>query len=266
MTTILDRSGIVNGDLWGQRAADWANIQEPTLVEVYDQVFSRAGVNAGTEYLDLACGLGLAVAKAVARGANVTGLEASQALLDVARARLPGTSFHTGKLEELPFDSGRFDVVTSFNGIQYAAHPVRALIEAKRVTKPSGIVAIVTWGEPDDMDAASVIAALKPLLPPPPLGAPGPFALSNKTVLRQFAAEGGLIALEVFDVNCPWVYPDLETAVKGLSSSGVAAKAIMKVGSEAVDEAHAAALTPFEQADGSIKVGATFRVLLARSR
>lgn len=85
-------------------------------------------------------------------------------------------------------------------------------------------------------------------LPPngAPPGAPGPFALSNADTPRQFAQDGGLDTCDVIDVECPWLYPDIETALKGLSSSGVAAKAIMAVGQAAVDEAHAGAIGPYE--------------------
>jgi hypothetical protein len=71
------------------------------------------------------------------------------------------------------------------------------------------------------MEAASLIAALRPLLLPPPPGALGPFVLSDEPALRQFAAEAGLSPVAVFDVACPFVYSDQITAVRGLNSSGV---------------------------------------------
>ena len=263
MRDVLKPSGTVNGDLWGRKAADWAAYQEGTIAGVFDEVLTRTGVRENTHYLDLGCGAGLAATKASAKGADVTGLDASKALLEIARSRLPGVRFHQGDLEELPFKSNQFDVVTSFNAIQYAANPVRAAAEAARVTAPGGMVAVVTWGEPEGMEAAGIVAALKPLLPPPPPGAPGPFALSNVDRLRQFAKEGGLEATDVIDVECPWLYPDAETALKGLSSSGVAAKGIMTVGQAAVDQAYANAIAPFRKTDGSFRIGATFKVLLA---
>lgn len=263
MNDMTKRSGAVNGELWGKNAADWAAHQEARIAGVFDTVLARTGVKEGTKYLDLGCGAGLAAAKASAKGADVSGLDASEPLLEIAQSRLPGGRFHLGDLEELPFKSNQFDVVTSFNAIQYAANPVRALVEASRVTVPGGVVAVVTWGEPEGMEAAAIVAALKPLLPPPPPGAPGPFALSNADTLRQFAKDGGLEADDVIDLECPWFYPDVETAIKALSSSGVAAKAIMAVGQAAVDEAHANAVAPYKQADGSVRFGSTFRVLLA---
>jgi hypothetical protein len=115
------------------------------------------------------------------------------------------------------------------------------------------------------MEAASLVAALKPLLPPPPSGAPGPFALSDETALRGFADEAALEPLKVFDVDAPWHYADLPTALRGLRSSGVAARAIENSSAQAVDEVHTKALIPFRQPDGTYKVGATFRCLVTRA-
>lgn len=103
------------------------------------------------------------------------------------------------------------------------------------------------------------------LLPPPPPGSPGPFALSDETALRSFAAAAALEPLDVFDVDSPWHYADLPTALRGLRSSGVAARAIENSSAQAVDEAHTKALMPFRHPDGSYKVGATFRCLVTRA-
>ena len=266
MTTNTTQTHQINGQLWGQRAADWAAYQEVYMAPVFNTVLKRTNVGEGTLYLDIGCGSGLAAAKASANGAKVTGLDASAGLLEIAISRLPGADFHIGDLEELPFENDRFDVVTGFNSFQYAGSPTNALQEAARVTAPGGVIAIVTWGEPDGMDAAQIVSAVKPLLPPPLPGAPGPFALSDEGTLRQFAIDGGLEPQEVFDVDSPWLYPDKVTALKGLSSSGVAAKAIGLAGQKAVDNAYAAAIAPYRQADGSFHIGATFRVLLAHPK
>ena len=264
MDQTIARTGTVNGRLWGHAVNDWAKRQEATLDPVFEEVLKRTQVGVGTRYLDLGCGAGKAAAMAIARGATVTGLDASEQMLQIARSRAPQAVFDQADLEDLPYDDAAFDVVTAFNAIQYAATPSNALHEAGRVTTPSGTVAVVTWGQPDGMEAAQLLAALKPLLPPPPPGAPGPFALSDEERLRDFAREGGLDALDVFDVESPWNYPDEKTALSGLRSSGVACKAIEHSGKDRVDAAHAAALAPFRRQDGSFVIGASFRVLLAR--
>jgi hypothetical protein len=108
------------------------------------------------------------------------------------------------------------------------------------------------------------MAALRPLLPPPPPGAPGPFALSNESALRQFAADAGLKPVEVFDVDSPFVYVDEATATRGLNSAGVAVRAMENSSEQAVTEAHAKAIAPSRQPDGSYRIKATFRCLLAQ--
>ncbi|MDK3020394.1 class I SAM-dependent methyltransferase [Pseudodonghicola flavimaris] len=262
MGAMEELSGKENGDLWGHAARNWAEAQEQTLAPVFDEVLRRT-VKPSTSYLDLGCGAGMALAKARALGAAVAGLDASAALLDIARERVPSAELYLGDLEALPFADASFDVVTGFNSFQYAANPVRALEEAARVARPGATIVIVTWGEPEGMDAAQVVSAMKLVLPPPPQGAPGPFALSASERLQAFAEAGGLEPYEILDIESPWIYPDRETALRGLSSSGVAARAIRYSGQEAVDAAHAAAIAPFRQPDGSYRIGARFKAMCA---
>ena len=258
-------SSAVNGRLWGSAAADWAEIQEMTCLPVYRAVFDRVELAPGVKYLDVGCGAGLAVQTAAERGAVVSGVDAAEKLLEIARARVMEGDFHVGELEKLPFVDDTFDVVTGFNSFQYATRPGVALGEARRVTKPGGMVVVMTWGEPEGMEAASLVAALRPLLPPPLPGAPGPFALSNEAALRAFAEGAGLEPVEMFDVESPWVYASLGIALRGLRSSGVAARAMEHSSAEAVDAAHEKALAPFRREDGSYAVGARFRCLVTRA-
>lgn len=262
-TVKTKRTGEANGRIWGLRAADWANIQEPQCAPAYHAVFEKGEVGARTRLLDAGCGAGMALELAAQLGAVVSGFDASDALLDIARTRLPGVSFTQGDLEGLPYEDNTFDIVTGFNSFQFAADPVAALQQARRVTKPGGRVFVMTWGEPAGMEAAALVAALKPLLPPPPPGAGGPFALSESGKLEELATSAGLTPRDVFDVQAPWHYPDLKTAQTGLGSSGVAAKAAEISGQDALDAAHASALAPFRQADGSYTINAAFRVLMA---
>ena len=260
------RTASHNGRLWGERADDWANIQEGQFKAAYDAVFDACNVGVETRYCDVGCGAGMAALMAHQRGAMVAGLDASDNLLAIARTRVPQADMRAGDLEELPFPDGSFDLVTGFNSFQYAGNPVVALAEAKRVAKPvSGRVVIMTWGPPEGMEAAALVAALKPLLPPSPPGAPGPFALSDELALRSFAESAGLRFLQVADVACHWHYPDLQTAVRGLCSSGVAIRAAEHSGEKALNEATAEALAPFRAKDGTFLMAASFRWLLAAS-
>jgi hypothetical protein len=65
-------------------------------------------------------------------------------------------------------------------------------------------------------------------------------------------------------VENPFVYADEATAIRGWNSAGVAARAMENSSEQAVSEAHAKAIAPFRQSDGSYRLRATFRCLLAR--
>jgi ubiquinone/menaquinone biosynthesis C-methylase UbiE len=70
------------------------------------------------------------------RGLQPFGLDASEALIELARARLPEADLHVGDMEALPYDDDTFDLVTGFNSFFFANDMVVALREARRVAKP----------------------------------------------------------------------------------------------------------------------------------
>lgn len=256
-------SSSVNGPLWGARARDFADLQEMQVRPVYDATLEKAGVGPGTRYLDVGCGPGGVARLAADRGARVAGLDASDAMIAIARERTPDGEFYVGDMEALPFADAAFDVVTGFNAFQYAANPTVALREAGRVTKPGGWIIVMTWAPPERTEATALVAALAPVLPPPAPGVQGPFALSDEATLRAFVADAGLEPIGVFDVDCRWAYPDEAIALRACNSSGGATRAIEHSGEAAVTAAHRRALAPFRQADGRYVIGASFRCLLA---
>ncbi|MGH9306573.1 MAG: class I SAM-dependent methyltransferase [Acidimicrobiales bacterium] len=86
-------------------------MNEPYARAANDLIFDRVEVGAGTRYLDIACGSGLASSTARRRGAEVAGLDASEALIQIARARTPDGDFRVGDMFDLPFVPDSFDVV-----------------------------------------------------------------------------------------------------------------------------------------------------------
>jgi len=257
------KTGETNARLWGARARDWADQQEAHVRPAYVAVMERF-VEPGSNVLDVGCGSGYAAQIAAEKGASVYGIDAAEPMIVIARTRVPDGDFRVGDLEDLPYPDAQFDLVTGFNAFQYAGNPVRALAEARRVSKPDAHIVIVTWGPPENMPAASLVKALGPLLPPPPPGAPGPFALSDETALRALASQAGLTPLEILDVDCPFAYRNLDAALAGLGSSGVAERARNHSGQDAVDDAHKKVLASFRRPDGSYHIGAVFRCLIAR--
>lgn len=253
----------VQGALWGAAAEDWSQLVEPMSTPLYEAVLDAVGVSAGTVLLDAGCGSGLALQLARRRGAEVKGLDASAALLEVARARVPDGDIRQGELEALPFADGSASAVTAFNSVQYAADPVAALRELARVAATGAPVGVVTWGAPERCDTRTVLAALGALLPPPPPGAGGPFALSAQGALEELLADAGLEPKHAEEVAVPFVFGDLDTAVRGHLSSGPARRAIEVAGQRVVEDAIRSALGSSIQPDGTSRHENAFRYVVA---
>jgi cyclopropane fatty-acyl-phospholipid synthase-like methyltransferase len=83
-------SAQIQGQLWGARAREWAELQESSFRELYDAAFNAAKIGAGSAMLDVGCGAGLALQMAQARGAKVSGVDAAPSLADIAKSALSG--------------------------------------------------------------------------------------------------------------------------------------------------------------------------------
>lgn len=117
-----------------------------------------ARVKIGERALDVCCGTG-DVAFALARaGAEVTGFDFSEPMLEVARRRALAISnskfqmpnFQQGDALNLPFPDASFDVVTISYGLRNLAEFDRGLRELTRVLRPGGRLLVLDFGKPDN--------------------------------------------------------------------------------------------------------------------
>jgi SAM-dependent methyltransferase len=105
------------------------------------------GVRRDARWLDVGCGTG-ALTDAimdVAWPGEVTGLDASEAFLEVARRKVPGAHFEVGDATALPFPDQSFEAAVSSLLIAYLDDPAAALRELVRVTAPGGVVGVMVW-------------------------------------------------------------------------------------------------------------------------
>ena len=257
-------SRIIQAKLWGQHPGDWADIQEPTGRAGYESVLDTIPLNKDTRLLDIGCGTGYFCSLAEKAGAgHISGIDATPEFIKEASRRVPAVAFLIGDMEDLPYENTSFDVVCGFNSFQYAADTKNALLEVYRVLKVGGKLAAMIWGNKEDCEAASYLKALGSLLPPPPPGAGGPFALTEENRLEHLMEAAGFTLYSVADIPAVWTYPDPATALKGLLSAGPAAKAIEHSGFEKVYRTVEDAIQPYLQSDGRLVLRNKFRVAIA---
>jgi ArsR family transcriptional regulator len=98
--------------------------------------------------LDVGCGRGQILKLLASRATRAVGVDIDEKARELARAELmiagvPGCSLRKGDMYRLPFDDHEFDTIILDDVLVNAEHPVRALIEARRLLKPGGRVLLL---------------------------------------------------------------------------------------------------------------------------
>jgi SAM-dependent methyltransferase len=249
--------------LWSAAPRDWADIAEPANHLLFAALLDATHVGSGTRLLDVACGSGYLTQLAAERGALVTGIDVTPALLDIARERTPRGTFVEAGMDALPLPDGGFDVVTGVNGFQFALDPATALTEATRVLRPGGLLAAATFAEPERNQGTVLHLAMKALVSEPADDGYQPYALSTAGGLERAVADAGLDIRDTVEVPLAWVYPDTETTLRALLASAGGARAARVAGERAVREALTAELARFRDASGAVTIDNVFRYVIA---
>jgi len=91
---------------------------------------------AGERLLDIGCGSGEHLCLFRRKGCDVTGIDPSPFMLDLARQRLEHrVDLHQGRAEDLLFSDNEFDIVTLITSLEFTDDPGRAVAEAIRVCR-----------------------------------------------------------------------------------------------------------------------------------
>lgn len=231
----------------------------------FRSVLNATEIGRGTRVLDVGCGSGEFCRLASARGADASGIDASEVMIEIARRLVPGADLRVGAMERLPWDEDSFDVVAGFNAFQFAADMVTALREAARVARAGGEVAICNWGRPQDRELSAVFRPLRELEPPTARGAPqsDPPAVGEPGVLEELAREAGLRPERTAEVDVPYATPDYPTLERAIVAGAGFHSAIERRGEEAVRKTITEAAAPFRQPDGSYLFRNRFRYVIA---
>jgi SAM-dependent methyltransferase len=250
------------GKIWGARAQDWADYGEGTSNDLFNAILDKINSPAGASLLDAGCGAGGFCVMAVQRRINVSGIDASESLISIAKKRIPGADFRVGELEQLPFHDKTFDFVTGINSFQFAEDIVQAFREAKRVTVNGGKITAVIWSKPEDCEATAIFSALAPYMPQQPPKKPGRKPLFTDGVLEDLAVNAGLNPGEAENIECIWNFENEATAVRGILSAGGIVTAIEINGEQKIGEIVSAALQQFRHSTGAYRLKNTFKCMV----
>lgn len=251
-------SGERQGQLWSAAPSDWANLQEPFCRPLWQDTLSALRAKPGMRFLDAGCGGGGACVLAAALGCEITGLDASQALLAIARERLPQAQFVHGDLEELPFPAGHFDAALAANSIIFAEDIRQAMRELRRVVRPGGRLAITSWGKSEQVEMRDVFAAVASAMPQRPSGG-GPFAWSADGALATLLSEAGFKVVAEGGSQCDFHYPNFAAFWRAQTSAGNYQPALQAVGLDRLQQVVGEAVRPYIQVDGTIVLRNVYR-------
>ena len=124
-------------------AGSYSAENESSLLNAYYErpaMIGLAGDVAGRRVLDAGCGSGPLSAALRARGADVTGFDASPAMVELARRRLgEDAALSVADLgAPLPYGDGEFDDVVASLVLHYLRDWTAPLAELRRVLRPGG--------------------------------------------------------------------------------------------------------------------------------
>ncbi|MGW1003959.1 SAM-dependent methyltransferase [Streptomyces sp. NPDC002520] len=261
------------------RARDWSEIQERMLVPLHETVYDRLEVGPATRLLGLRCGTGLALLAAASRGAAaVTGVDTSPERLALARERLlpdapPGTLARGGTriVDGSPADAAdaetpAYTLVTVFEPIGCLADDADGLGELLASALPlagrGAAVVLAGWGPPERCATSSVLRVATKLADP--LRSARSWRPARRDDLEEVAQRAGLKPDGSGRVACPFGYADIDSAVRGLVSTGLFDAAIAATDRKQVDKELVEALHPYRRPDGTVWMHNVFRYLIAR--
>ncbi len=168
------------------------------LYETGERLVRRVGLDARDDVLDLACGTGNAAIPAAQTGARVIGVDLTPEMFESGRSRASAArveiTWTQGDVEDLPFESERFDVLLSTFGCMFAPRHKVVADEIVRVLRPGGRMGLCCWTPEGNI--GEFFRVVGGHMPPPPDFVEPPLLWGDECHVRELF-EGTGIELDI---------------------------------------------------------------------
>jgi SAM-dependent methyltransferase len=251
---------------WRRRAGSIATWSAPVAHWLVEAIHPQPGHRV----LELAAGpgeTGLLAAELIEPGGELISTDQAEGMVAAARARaeemgIKNAQFKVMDAEWIDLPLAHVDGVICRWGFMLMTDPGAALRETRRVLKPGGRLALAVWdtidGNPWGLLPRRALERAGYAAPPPPPGAPGPFALSDPVQVRELLEQAGFQEIEQDVVDLLDHYEDAEEFWnETLDLSGTFRTAIAELDRDQRAQVRAALdveLEPYAQPDGTVQL------------
>jgi SAM-dependent methyltransferase len=189
------------GQKWVRDADRLDAMLRPLAVAVVDAARPAPGERA----VDIGCGAGALSLMLAGAGAQVTGVDISAPLVQLARQREDAQGIEAAfQLADASVwrPAELVQLAVSRFGVMFFADPVAAFRNIRTGMAPGGRLAFACW-QPLMMNEWALLPLmtgagfLKEMPPPPPPGTPGPFAFGDKERVAEILSDGGWSAIRI---------------------------------------------------------------------
>jgi ArsR family transcriptional regulator len=204
---VLAERARIASDSFRDKGADWDEMRALDLPapDVEAALLSLVPLHAGGRLLDIGTGTGRVLELLAPRFRQALGIDASKAMLALARARLAGPGFahcnvRLADMYRLPLATGVYDTVVLQMVLHHAEDPALVVNEAARVLRPGGRLLLIDLLRHDRHDVTGRLAHRWPgfsdaavnrlfiaaeLKPDPAVTVAGPLAVRIWAATRQ---------------------------------------------------------------------------------